>query len=395
MIRLHLDRLLCVLTLLFWSQSGFAESNPSLGQSAYFSESELDEQAPLSEELDAELSFSLSGRRYDDAVINSRWGRAAVGLDLKKNFSSYLSGRFAIEQRFTSGASSNYYAVTEGSSGPQATLIDEAALTFKPSDYFQVAGGLLSTELSPIYSMMTSQSWFAARVQSDIKMDDNKILFAVSQATPSAGGVSNRTSDESTLPLFTQGTVLGELNPLETLKLRASYTSFVFTDPSSRTAEDSRYSGSTVLGNGPYIFAYDYKGSEIAASAKLTLLLDDELQLKAAQIRNDKAPNKLNTGSSWRAEYKKKFNRYELTGALTGFRTEPDSLPSTYAIESQGFTNRIGHSVSFKVKVPRQNISIVGIYTNADVLNKNVAAAGTQADREVYAIKTELTYDIF
>ncbi len=383
------------LNLTVFLQPAFAESNPSLAQESYLNLPEEEKQAPLTEALDAELSFSLTGRRYDDAIVNSRWGRAAIGIDLKKKFTSYLSGRLAIEQRFTSGAASNYYTVTDGGASPQGTLIDEAALTLKPADYFKASTGIVSVGMNPIYSVMNSQSWLAGKMESDIKLGSHSLTLQAAQATPSSGGVSNRTVDDGTLPLFTQGTVMGELNPFESVRFRAAYTSYVFTDPSARTAEDSKFNGSTVLGNGPYIFAYDYKGAEVAADVQFTLFLDDRLTFKAAQIRNDKAPEKMNQGDIWKAEYQKKFNRYEVTGALSGFRIESDAIPSSYGVELMGFSNRAGHSTTVRVRIPKQHLGIMVGHANANVLNKAATASGTQADREVYTIKTELTYDLF
>ncbi len=376
-------------------QPAFAESNPSLAQESYLNLPEDETQAPLTEQLDAELSFSLTGRRYDDAIVNSRWGRAAIGIDLKKRFTSYLSGRLAIEQRFTSGAASNYYTVTDGGASPGGTLIDEAALTLDGTDYFKASAGIVSVGLNPVYSMMNSQSWLAGKMQSDMKLGDHILTLFAAQATPSSGGVSNRTVDDGTLPLFTQGTVLAEINPVESVKFRAAYTSYVFTDPSSRTAEDSKFNGSTVLGNGPYIFAYDYKGAEVAADVQFTLFLDDKLIFKVAQIRNDKAPEKMNQGEIWKAEYQKKFNRYEVAAAIGGFRIESDAIPSSYGVEMMGFSNRVGHSTTVRVRIPKQNLGFMIGHANANVLNKAATASGTQADREVYTIKTELTYDLF
>ncbi len=381
------------LTVFF--QPALAESNPSLAHKSYLNLSQDEKQAPLTEELDAELSFSLTGRRYDDAIVNSRWGRAAIGIDLKKRFTSYLSGRLAIEQRFTSGAASNYYTVTDGGASPQGTLIDEAGLTFKPADYFKAVAGIVSVGLNPVYSTMSGQSWFAGKMQSDIKMGDHTLTFLAAQATPSSGGVSNRTVDDGTLPLFTQGTVMTEFQPLESMQFRAAYTSYVFTDPSARTAEDSKFNGSTVLGNGPYIFAYDYKGAEVAADVQFTLFLDDKLTIKVAQIRNDKAPEKMNQGDIWKAEYQKNFNRYEVSAAVGGFRIESDAIPSSYGVELMGFSNRVGHSTTVRVRIPKQNLGFMIGHANANVLNKVATASGTQADREVYTIKTELTYDLF
>ena len=393
--QLRASQIFTALLFTFIARPVFAESNPSIGQTSYFNIPESDDKVPLSQDLEAELSFSLTGRRYDDAIVNSRWGRAAIGLDMKKKFTSYLSGRLAVEQRFTGGASSNYYAVTEGSASPQSTLIDEAALILIPSTYFKATAGIAPVGLNPVYSAMNVQSWLSLKLQSDIPAGNHSIKLSASQSTPSSGGVSNRTVDDGTLPLFTQGTVTGELNPNEDLRLRAGYTSFVFTDPSSRTAEDSRYNGSTILGNGPYIFAYDFKGSEVAADVKVKLFLDDELTAKAAHVRNDLAPNGANTGTGWRVEYKKIFNKYEVTGALNGFRVETDAIPSSYGIEFSGFTNRVGQGVSFKIVIPKQNTSFMAGYANADVLNKAATSAGTQANREVYTLKTEITYDLF
>jgi hypothetical protein len=392
---LRASQIVFALSLVVISQSVFAESNPSIGQSSYFSMPELDEKVSLTKDLQAELSFSLTARRYDDAIVNSRWGRAAIGIELNKKFLKDLSGKLSVEQRFTGGASSNYYAVTEGSASPQSTLIDEAALISSPTQYFKATAGIVPVGLNPVYSSMNIQSWLSAKLQSDIDIGDHAIKLSASQSTPSSGGVSNRTVDDGTLPLFTQGSMVVELKPIESLKLRAAYTSFVFTDPSSRTAEDSKYNGSTVLGNGPYVFAYNYAGSEIAADAKLKLFLDDELTLKSSRVRNDRAPSGANVGSGWRVEYKKTFNRYEVTGAINGFEIETDAIPSSYGIEFSGFTNRVGHGISFKFVIPKQNIGFMAGYANAEVLNKAATAAGTQADREVYTLKTEIAYELF
>lgn len=380
--------------MLFSLPLASAQSTATSKQEFYFNLPETNEDS-LSNELQGEIYFSLTGRRYDDAVVNSRWGRASIGIEMKKSFNSYLSGKFSGEQRFTGGASSNYYTVNEGSASPQATLLDEFSLTIKPFEALKGTIGIQPIALNPIYSSMNMQSWVSAQINSDIKMSSNTLSFIVSQATPSAGGTSNRSVDEDTLPLFTQGGLMLEANPLETLRLRAAYSSFVFTDPSSRTAEDSRFNGSTILGTGPYLFAYDYKGSEVAADTRIKLFLDDEFSLKASEIRNDKAPNGKNKGTGWRAEYKKKFDQYEVTGALNGFRTESDALPSAYAVESSGFTNRTGYGVTMRFKIPKQNIGFMAGYTKADVIDRAATTAGIQADREVYTLKTEIAYDIF
>jgi hypothetical protein len=369
----------------------WGQANPSLKQMSLL----VEEEPVFSEDLKGELNFSLTGRRYNDALVNSRWGRGAVGVDLKKKLSDSLQGRFAIEQRFTSGAASNYYSLNDGNAGASSMLLDEFSLTYKPRDFFKASGGIINVGLNPVHSSMGSQSWFAGKLEGSLRSEGQELSVQVSQATPSSGGVSNRAVDQDTLPLFTQGTLMAQVTPSDRLRLRAAYTGFIFTDPSSRTAEDSRTNGSTVLGNGPYLFAHEFKGSEIAAEAKITLFLDDELTFKTSQVLNEKAPLHHNLGFGWRTEYRKKYDRFEVTAAFNGFRLESDAIPSAYGIDFNGFTNRKGLGASLKVTLPKQHLGFFASYGRANVLDRQTTASGTQADREIYTVRTEIDYDIF
>ncbi len=120
-------------------------------------------------------------------------------------------------------------------------------------------------------------------------------------------------------------------------------------------------------------------------------------------MSNERAPKDLRDGWQQKLEYARTFEKWKLIPSVTQFRVEGDTLPSSYSIGSYGYTNRQGYNVTLKADITKQKFNMFVGYTNAKPLissnelgvdtNSNVGTY--QADREIYTLGAEVSYDIF
>lgn len=352
------------------------------------------------------LSLSLSGRRFDDEIVNSRFTRAMLNIEVDAVFMPWLTGRFSAIQNFTSGAASNLYLVTEGAAGSNSAFVDEVYLTVLPTTddalSTKLSAGIVSLGANPILSAMFSQSWMGAKTEIKNSGKDGFIALSAGQGTPSSGGTSNRVIDENTLPIYTTGALNGKIGLGDTgWSVGAAASHYVFTDLASQAAGDSSKLGATTMGNGRagYLFVYEFRGMEYAALVEKKFDSGDKISLRGSTMRNELAPTGNNVANLGRIEYDRSLSAaWKLKAGLTAFAIQSDALPATYAISSYGFTNRKGSYTSLKFENKKEKYSLFAGYTVADVLQKDVSiapAAQYQADRLIYSLGAEVNHDIF
>jgi hypothetical protein len=344
-----------------------------------------------------DLSFTLQNRRFDDPVVKSQFSRIFISVNLEAMYRDWLQLKFGAIQMLTSGQASNLYAVTEGGTG-NALIIDEAALYLRPFTGLRLTGGIVKQDINPVYSLFYTQSDAGVIGEINKAGDWGMIALIASQGIPTSKGTSNRVIDEDTLPLLTVGTLAAEF-PIEKLgtKLRLAGAHFTFTDLSSQAAADSQQTGSSTVGNskGGFLFAYQFRGQEVAASLEQKIFTADKLTLKASQVKNELAPDGFNKAWQTRIEYNKAFNKWNLIPSMNRFYVESDVLPSVYSLPAIGFTNRQGIGYGLKIDFPTEKINVFGGYTQALIVNTATTAAAFQGDREIYTIGAEAKYDIF
>lgn len=347
------------------------------------------------------ITVGMIGKRFNDEVVNSAYGRGALAIEFTGSYQDWLRGRFRAGQVYSSGATSNLYAVTEGNASTFAFL-DEASLTFVPLSAAtletRLSGGVLPIRQNPILTALWEvNSWTAGRLELEQKGDDGRVVLTAQQAIPSGTDISNRLIDEDTLPLYTNASLFGEVGIFNTgWKIGATAASFVFTDPSSAAAASSMKIGSTTFGNGKSVlFAYDYRGVESAMSLGYTAPSGDTLGFSVSDLRNELAPS--GRANLAKAEFKRVGNKWDYTTALTGFRIESDSVPAIFVNPGFGFTNRIGGTLSLKAEQRKERFSLGGAYTRAVVLNTDALSArdGYQADRDIFTLSAEFKHDLF
>jgi hypothetical protein len=344
-----------------------------------------------------ELTFSLQGKRFDDPVVNSRFSRAIISVELESKYKDFLKANFGASQLLTSGQATNLYAVTEGGTG-SGLFVDEASISLIPIEGLAVTAGIIQVSLNPVYSQFYTQSNAGGLINYGFIKTTNKFVIEASQSIPTSKGTSNAVIDDGYLPLLTVFSAKGETtfdSSLTTVKVAA--TRFQFTDPSSQSAADSQQTGSTTIGNGKggFLFAYDFRGTELAAAVEQKIFLEDVVSIKGNRVKNDLAPEGLNQGWMARAEYSRAFNKYAVKPSFTRFHVESDALPSVYTMPANGFTNRDGAAYAVKLDFPKEKFNVFGSYVKANVIDQNSTAGFFQADREVYVIGAEAKYDIF
>ncbi|MBX2989232.1 MAG: hypothetical protein KF802_15190 [Bdellovibrionaceae bacterium] len=386
--------------ILLFSLAGWLMASGAFAQQSSLSTTlpaqTADDKDDFKRKYEGSMSISLTGRHFDDEVINSRFSRAAISADFDARFLEWLDGRLSVAQIFTSGASSNLYAVTEGGTGLNALLLDEASLTLKPFKGFKASGGILAIDQNPIASIIGPNSWTAATVAGSTDVGAVTLTASALQGIPTSRGTSNQVLDEDTLPLYTNGTLMAALKTDSGFGLSVAGTHFVFTDLSSTAAGDSEQLGATVIGTGKNaLFAYDYRGMEYAAAISQKFLNGDVISLRASSLRNELAPSGQNSAGQVKIEYKKALDRWNIAGNITPFRIESDAFPSTYASPSGGFTNRQGTMTNLKIENKKHKITALAGYTKADVLDTEAQAARYQSDREIYTLGVEVKHDLF
>ena len=361
-----------------------------------------DVKAPLnsSRTYKGDIGFTLTGRKLQDEVVNSRLARMVVAASLTATYQEWLTAKLSVLQMLSSGQSSNLYAVTEGASS-SATIIDEGYLKVGSSSTDWTASasaGIISANLSPLYSNMSSQSnaGFALLTGYQNSEKGEALIFA-EQSAPTSKTTSNRIIDDNTLPLMTVGGLKATLPLAKTgTKIKAAVARFVFTDLSSQSANDSSTIGNTTTGNGKggYSFAYEFRGIESSLAFEQDMFLADKLTLKGAAVKNELAPSGANSGWTAKAEYKKSFNKVDLIPSVVRFRIESDAIPASYG-QTGIFTNRIGTGYGLKLDVPSEKFDLFAGFTQADVINTNTTSSIYQSDRQTYTLGAEAKYDIF
>jgi hypothetical protein len=343
-----------------------------------------------------DVAFLIHGKRFDDAVVNSRYARLFISLTLEANYRDWFQARFAATQILTSGQASNLYGVTEAGTS-DGLLFQEASLNLIPVKGVEASTGIIAVDLNPLYSQMMGQSNAGGALKADLKGDLGTLGMYASQSIPGTG-TSNRVTDEDTLPLLTVGTLSLEF-PADTVgfNFKTAATQFVFTDLSSQAAADAQKKGSTIVGNGSggYLFAYEFRGTEYAAAIEQNVFRADKITIKGSTVRNELAPDGQNMGWQGNLKYLKSFNKWTLTPSYTRFHMESDALPSAYSLLNLGFSNRDGASYAVTIDFPKEKFSIFGGYVNSNVLNQNSTAGMFQADRDIYTLGAEAKYDIF
>lgn len=345
-----------------------------------------------------EVRFGLLGRKYDDDIVNSRYAHSEIGLNLNTQYRGWLVATAVLEQDYTTGSASNLYEVTDGNATANGTHINEISLLIRPFSFASLAAGILPVGLNPTLSVMDLQNWMAARMSLDWRGESAMLSFIAKQAAPSASDTSNRMADEDTLPLFTTGSIKGEAKSSQLgLNLGLGLTEFVFTDLSSKTAQDSLKRGSTVFakGKGTYQFESEFAGREI--SVDLTQKVSANVTLGAAGVFsiNDRASDGHGKSSLMRIESQFSFKAIKLSGHIDQFRIESDAVPSVYGQNLYGFTNRTGQVYGLQVELPSERVRLHAEASRADVLNKNSNPAFYQADRDIYSIGAEISYALF
>lgn len=345
-------------------------------------------------------TFVLMGRRYDDPLVASRWGRFIFGLELESKYRDWLQANLDISVIQTSGVSSTNLGVTEA--GPASFIgLSEASLKLMPASFASFKAGVVKISLNPVFSEFYEQNWAGGIAQLEAKSDTAKISLTGSQSIPTAKDSGSKLSDENTIPLLTVGTLSGSVTGESigtTLKVSASH--FEFTDLSTSAASDAQKTGSSTVGVGKtgIQYAYEFRGKEYAAAIEQKLGLLMQVNLKASMVRNELAPDGFNTGKQYKIEFLKTFNQVDVIPSYTQFRMESDALPSSYALPSIGYTNRGGYALGLKLDFFKEKFNVFGGYTNTKVLNSEptlVSAATYQGDREVYTLGAEAKYDLF
>lgn len=203
--------------------------------------------ATMNRNYEGSMTFGMLGRTFNDDVVESRFARTVIKFDLDAKFSDWMEAKLSASQLFTTGATSNLYAVTEGNSGLNATTLDEASLaaTLLHLDHVDgvLSAGVLRVDLNPINSILYQGHWMAGAADLDLHNSAGSLHLNATQSTPAATSYSNRLEDGDTLPLLTTGTLQGNWNINSAWTLMAAETGFVFTDPSSQAATDSQKIG--------------------------------------------------------------------------------------------------------------------------------------------------------
>jgi len=394
---------LALFSCLLFSLASFSEVNPIKQEIRI----EIDDTKKVESDriYKGEVSYTLMGRRFDDPFVNSRWGRAIIDLSLSAEYENWFEANLSVAQLLSSGSASYQLGVTEA--GPSNGLfLNEATVAIKPFDFLTAKAGVLEVQYNPVLSMFTTQGQAGGSVRLSHSNESDlgvlKVYLEGSQSIPTAISKGSVITDEGTNPLLTLGTLSTDFkNEDAGTRFRLSATHFEYTDLSTASATDSLRTGSTVVGNKDFQFAYEFRGKEYAAAIEQEIALSHEIRAKASFISNELAPKGLRDGYQYRLEYARTFNKWKFIPGFTQFRVEGDALPSLYSVGSYGYTNREGYNVAMKVEFAKQKFNVFTGYTNAKAINKNGANANTsqastyQADREIFTLGAEVKYDIF
>ncbi len=335
------------------------------------------------------FSFSSSGSSITDKNVTGTGSATWIGIEFDWNVTKWIKAQFIGGYQFAKGNSATVYGTESNPyTGPG---FDEASFTTTVIPATQISAGLVKTELNPLSSSFSGSGFAGFREVVEFKSGDFVGSLKGFQVAPSSVSASNRALDDKKSPFLT----IGNLNlgiKQKRLEVMFGFSKFDFYGLTTTLADEARYIGNTVIGDGSKTVYYKYKfrGQEIAAKTELTFRIDDKLGFSGNMTKNDVAPEKRNSGWKSSAYYVYNMGRYSVKPSITRFRFDPDLLPAQFSSGSFGYLNRDGYSGEIRATLKKYKLEGFLSYLDA----KEVEPKAAQSDRISLTVGLEVKYEI-
>lgn len=167
---------------------------------------------------------------------------------------------------------------------------------------------------------------------------------------------------------------------------------FSFSDLPSKVADQSRFTGNSIIGTGSTSeFIFDFEGWLAGFTAKYDSM-SYSLGVAVDMQENTAAPSSFNQAQVIRLFGSKRINKdFGVDFVFGNFFAESDSAPSYYTPTGFGNTNRKGNFLELGFEWVPQKIRLSGRYAKADLINGD--DAGRQYDADFIFINLETAYD--
>jgi len=384
----------------FSADPALAQVPPSASNAANFSTTAPAPvaDAPSSQRSKPKLSLGVSAtsRRLEDELVKSNVSGPTLELRGEHKFNSFIEGKLITGGLLLSGAASSLYS-TEGQPG-SVFYISEANLALRPFQPLSIRGGIVESRFNSNPSLLRPPNGFPG-LQQVLSFDRNwwQISLSAMQAVPTATGVSKAYVDEGQYPeLYTASVGLGLGKAQDLLSANFAWNQFEFVNLPANAAHDSRFAGNQVIGLGAMAaqYLYGFAGSEVSAVLRSQPTRWLKLETRGSALKNDRAPKGVNQGVSAGASATITYRGVEVTPEWGYFRNEADTLPATYTSSGTAFVNRIGWHGGMRVKLVEENLSLTARYVEANRLNSNLLTSQYVADRQIFTIALETSYDL-
>jgi hypothetical protein len=270
--------------------------------------------------------------------------------------------------------------------------LDEASFSLKPLQALQLSAGIVYAQFNPISSTFSPSGFSGLRESYIFQKGNFETSFNADQISPNSVKMADRAVDQEKNPF---------LNILNTnlvynddkFKIGFGYSRYDFYGMTSASAQDSRYLGNTVVGQGLDIVTYKYKfrGQEVAAMAEVTTRLDDKLGVSGHITKNDEAIRNRDTAWLTNIFYQYNFDQFSLVPSVSRFRFESDVMPAFFSSGNYGYLNRDGYYGEIRGLFNKYNVEAYVRYLDA----KEAEFKAVQSDRIAVSLGMEVKYEIF
>jgi len=272
-------------------------------------------------------------------------------------------------------------------------VYSHAYIKYAPIKPIELQAGALDNRDNEAVSIFANYgvSSLGAREKLSFGTDNFKVNITATQAMPSNDDLSDEigTVKEET-PKFFSEMVNIELN-IGAQMLYAQAGHFAYQDLSSSVAYTDKFYGNTVTGTTETdsAYAYNFKGWVSTVGAKLQITKSLMVNPEAEMIKNDEAPEGLNSGRVAKLNLETEIINHKIKASFGNFDNESDTAPAYYS-KTLYKNDYKGNFVDLRIDNP-ENLETTFKFVDRKT-KSNSAFIG---DEKVYSLTLRKSYDIF
>lgn len=357
-----------------------------------FSEARLWNAYDKNKKLQIIWSAESSGESYADTTDESFIFSVSAKAKIKYKLLDRLSFRSSINMNFRNGRVQSRF----GDFVPNGIFLSYGhfELDVLGNNNLMLEVGALGQQrvFSPV--LIGNRSFPGLAQSIDIKSMDQQLRWVTTaqQLIPTSYTFNTELIEKEELPTLV--TLKSDLSYATRKFMVGGYAGyFSFSDLPSKVADQSRFTGSSVIGtNATSEFIFDFQGWLAGAVFKYRPSYDTAFGFEVDMLQNNGAPETFNQSQLLRFFASHRLNKDFGFDLIYGnYFVESDAVPGYYTPTSFGNTNRTGNYIEFGLEWIPQKVRVSGRYVKADLINQD--DTGRQYDADFIFINLETAYD--